>query len=226
MKIVVYTAITKGYDSLKEVVGSWTAHVTFVAFLEEVQPSNGWIIRSLPSFSPDPCRNAKHPKILPHVHFPDTDYSIWVDGSIEIVSLLPPIGLISQALCNADIAVFKHRRRSCIYDEADACIQANKDNHDVIKTQVNAYRLAGYPPNNGLGECSVIIRRHTDAARKFNEAWYQEICTYSRRDQLSFDYTAWRTGIPYGLATGTIARNEHFRRGRHTKHCEERIYPV
>jgi hypothetical protein len=53
----------------------------------------------------------------------------------------------------------------------------------------------------------VILRRHTDAIRHLNEAWWNEIVRGSRRDQLSFNYVAWKLGLryatfPLSLATG------------------------
>ena len=53
----------------------------------------------------------------------------------------------------------------------------------------------------------MILRRHTDAIRRLNEAWWNEIVRGSRRDQLSFNYVAWKLGLSYAtfplsLATG------------------------
>jgi hypothetical protein len=41
------------------------------------------------------------------------------------------------------------------------------------------------------------LRRHTQAVRAFNEAWWTEIVRGSWRDQLSFDYISWKLGISY-----------------------------
>jgi hypothetical protein len=42
--------------------------------------------------------------------------------------------------------------------------------------------------NAGLSECCLHLPRHTDAIKEFNEAWWEEICRCSVRDQISFDY--------------------------------------
>jgi hypothetical protein len=215
MKIVVYTAITGLYDFLKPVPRHWETEARFEAFLDESQASNGWVSKSLPNHCSDPCRRAKLPKVMPHLFFPDVDYSIWIDGSVEIISPFGVMGLLQSALARNDIALFRHRRRKCIYEEAEVCIEKAKDDPKLIKNQVQLYRQEGYPLNNGLAECTIILRRHTPAIQAFNLAWYHEICTHSRRDQLSFNYVAWRLGLQYGLLDGTIASNAHFRRGQH-----------
>lgn len=214
MKIVVYSAVTGQYDFLRPAPASWKVDAQFLAFLDSPQPAEGWTVQPLAASNADPCRNAKAPKVLPHLFF-DAEYSIWIDGSIQITSSMPITAYIKEALTNADIALFRHRRRNCIYEEAKACVERSKDDPARIKNQVEHYRRAGYPRNNGLAECTVIVRRHTPAVQAFNAAWFQEIQAHSRRDQLSFDYVAWRLGVRYSRLEGTIAANPHFRRFQH-----------
>jgi len=44
---------------------------------------------------------------------------------------------------------------------------------------------------------SFIIRRNTPNTKRFNETWWNEVKENSRRDQLSFTYTSWKTGIKF-----------------------------
>ena len=59
------------------------------------------------------------------------------------------------------------------------------------------YASEGFPRGAGLAEACVILRRHTAAVEAFGEAWWHEIRTGSHRDQLSFDYVAWKLGMRY-----------------------------
>lgn len=129
-----------------------------------------------------PRMNAKIFKILPHLFMKD-EYSVWVDGNIypkkteeEYVSLLG----------DNDIAVLKHPERDCVYEEAGFCKIKGKDTAEHIDPQVQRYRQAGYPANNGLYACGFIIRRHTEEMKRLCERWWAEICTGSSRDQISF----------------------------------------
>ncbi len=216
-KIVVYTAITHGYDVLKPPPESWRGEAEFVAFLDTPAQVPGWTYRPIYRRFKDPCRNAKIHKILPHEYFPDAEYSLWIDGTITIKSKLPLRQWAKRFLAHHDLALFKHRYRDCIYEEAAACLALKLDRPELIHRQMQRYFKEGYPAKNGLAECMVLFRRHTRKMRLFNEAWYREIHTGSRRDQLSFNYVAHKLGFHYQYLPGLIWDNPHFNRARHAK---------
>lgn len=212
---VVYTAITSGYDILKVPPIEAADGSRFVAFLQERQPSQLWEIRQAHTGFSDPCRNAKIHKILPHLFFPEAQYSLWIDGSVRIKIHSPLAVLAESFLREHDLAVFRHRIRRCIYQEARACIRWRKDTAKTIREQVTQYWREGFPPNFGLAECTVLLRRHSDKMKEFNEHWWNEIQNHSRRDQLSFNYVAWKLKFRYQHLPGTIAKNPFFRTERH-----------
>lgn len=108
------------------------------------------------------------------------------------------------------LAVAKHPWRDCVYDEVKAVVQARKE------TGKNAFRLAaflksaGYPANNGLAATTVLIRRHTEEMRQFNDLWWSMIRQYSWRDQLTFDYVSWKLGIQYQVLPWDLATSPHW----------------
>jgi hypothetical protein len=124
---------------------------------------------------------------------------------------LPLNGWIDEYLGENDLAVCKHWLRDCVYQEGFTCLKWGWDSSKLIKRQMQKYHDDGYPAHNGLAECTVILRRHTKAVQKFNEAWYREITVGSRRDQLSFNYVAHKLGFKYSHLPGTIHNNPHFR---------------
>jgi len=214
--IVVYTAVSQGYDVLKKPLRLWQREADFVAFLDNPQPGSGWEYRPIYRRFRDPCRNAKVHKVLPHRYFPDAEYSLWVDGSVAMTSTLPLANWIEHYLGRHDLAVYRHPRRQCIYEEAAHCLTHKLDRRTVIDRQMQQYFLAGYPPHNGLAECTIILRRHTKKVQEFNEAWYAEIAAHSRRDQLSFNYVARKVGLKFTYLLGEINNNPHFKRHSHT----------
>lgn len=196
-KIVVYTAIAGNYDTLKEPPGRLFKEADFVAFCDFTPTATAWQIRKVCAEFADPCRNAKIHKILPHVFFPEATYSLWIDGSVKINRAFPIRRWIEECLGQHDLAVFKHPQRRCLYEEGEACIRLAKDDPATIRNQMALYRDENYPLNNGLVESTIILRRHTEAVRRLNEAWFQEIKSNSRRDQLSFNYVAHQAGFQF-----------------------------
>jgi len=215
-KIIVYTAITNGYDTLKPVPASWRGQCEFVAFTEQTANAMGWSIRTPCADFSDPVRNARDHKIMAHKWLGDNIYSIWVDGSVFVKATCSPQALIDQCLAKNDLAVHKHHTRCCVYDEAIACLKAGKDRPDVIGTQMRRYRAEGYPVKNGLVETMVLIRRHTKRVAGFCEAWCHEINNGSRRDQLSFNYVARKMSFPYYVFPETISNSPNFVWSRHS----------
>ncbi|HVU37313.1 MAG TPA: glycosyltransferase domain-containing protein [Opitutales bacterium] len=208
---VVYTAITNDYDQLNAPNKSWSQQAKFVAFLDQDQNVPGWQVRPIYRRFRDPCRNAKIHKVLSHVYFPKANYSIWVDGSVQIISTESFARFAEEQLRAHDLAVFKHRNRTCAYQEAKACLYERRDAFKIIDAQMKKYFRDGYPLNNGLAECMVLLRRHTPQIMRFNEKWYAQINAYSRRDQLSFNYVAHKLGVKIKYFEGDISNNLHFR---------------
>ncbi len=211
---VCYTAITGGKDLLKETQN--TTGAKFVAFVDRPIPSTTWELRDAHTEFSDPNRNAKIHKVNPHVYFPEAEYSLWVDGTIEVVD--PMDLLIERYLEDADIALFKHYERNCAYSEAMVCGAMGLDDQEVMSKQMARYYMQEqYPIDNGLAECTIILRRHTPKIQKLNEMWWAEIQKGSRRDQLSFNYCCWKLGIEYNEMEGTVYQNSHFLYTRHLK---------
>ena len=216
--IVVYTAISNGYDNLKE-QPQYDGNAEYVAFLDKHEIENKfWKFKKIHNEFSDPNRNAKSHKILPHRYFPDKKYSLWIDGSIKIQSPFSINRIAEIYLADADLALFEHHERNCIYKEAEVCMHRKLDDSKIIMKQINKYRSEGYPSNYGLGECTVLLRRHTPEIIKFNEMWWKEICEGSRRDQLSFNYVLKKCGIKINYFPGDIKWDNYlFQRHQHAK---------
>lgn len=214
MEKVVFTAITGSKDLLKddqEVRGA-----KFVAFLENSQESPTWAVEKAEMDSPDPNRCAKKYKVLPHKYFPHAEYSLWIDGS---TTLLTPLDeLIDLYLKDHDMALHKHYMRDCAYEEALVCGRLKLDDIELMSKQMAKYFIREkYPLHNGLAECTIILRRHTPQVQAFNELWWKEIQEGSRRDQLSFNYACWKTGLKYKEMANTVYNSPHFKVEKHLK---------
>ena len=155
---MIYTAITGGKDKPRTDIKVFKAYNRFK----------------------DPVMNAKIYKVLSHLYDKDK-YSIWIDGNL---TLKKPFKDYIKLLGNSDIAVFENPYRNCLFQEINECIRLELDNISTLRQHKQRYQ--GFPENNGLGACFLIIRRHTEQIKQLNEKWWSEICSGSRRDQISF----------------------------------------
>ena len=161
----------------------------------------------------DPNRRAKWFKLHPHKLFPDFKYSIWIDGNVTVVGNVNKL-ITENIIKGGNLwAVFPHRSRTCIFEEAAVCARLNKDDPQLMFRQVAHYLVnKKYPRNNGLTENTIIIRAHNNQdVIELNELWWQEILTWSKRDQLSFNYCCWQLGFNYGKLKGSIYKNQYFK---------------
>jgi len=212
--ITVYTCVTGRYDDLVwplEAQAVNDPQVRYIFFVDnvpeghiwEMAKARGWQFQELAWKHEDPTRSARFHKINPDLVLPeDTEISIWIDGSQQFKDTIHPRRLATKATEKVSIATFRHPLRRCVYEEAKACVQREKDDPEVIRSQMARYREQLYPRNNGMVETACVIRRHDKLATRFCEAWWHEISTGSRRDQLSFNFVHWRLGIPYGTIPG------------------------
>jgi hypothetical protein len=194
MKIIVYTCIVEGYDDLLEPACD-DPGIDYVCISDRpVRPGSLW--RHIPisiRFSNSAATN-RYVKMHPHVYFPNTEISIYVDGNIRIVS--SPFKLAQDAMSHASIAMYQHFSRNCIYDEAEECSALGYDWCWRIKAQMNRYRLDGFIVGKGLFEGNVIIRRHNQPEIiRLMESWWNEYINYVRRDQLSLTYFVWKISV-------------------------------
>lgn len=222
MRIVVYTAIFGGYDELVDDQFQMDG-VDYICFTDGDIESKTWEVVNCTPIYNDPNRNAKKYKVLPHRYLKDYDYSVWIDGNILVVDD------IRDLVKNHKYQVFDHNQtlldpRDCIYKEHDAIMRLGKqnggnykDNPALMYNQVKRYLDEGYPHNNRLATNPIIFRHHHDSqVIKVMEDWWTEIKYGSRRDQLSFDYVAWKNKFEYRFLEGDSRKNKHFvQTGKH-----------
>jgi hypothetical protein len=124
--------------------------------------------------------------------------------------------LVQLYLSDCDLALFEHSERHCIFEEANVCINRRLDNPEIIRKQINRYHQEGYPANAGLGECTILLRRHTPEIIEFNECWWQEILNGSKRDQISFQYVINKLQLKHRYFPGHLrCTNKLFKRHFH-----------
>lgn len=190
MSISVVTSITGGKDTLIETHKRGDAK--FIAFTDTPIKSHVWDVKPAYDKFTDPRRNSRIHKILIH-QYVDTEYSIWVDGNIELIK--SPEEIVDYFLKDHDIATFQHEADDCVYDEAKVCAKRKLDDPETIIAQVKKYEDEGYAKHKGLYVGNFIVRRHTPKVEAFNNAWWSEYCRHSVRDQISLPYCLDKVGL-------------------------------
>jgi len=222
-KIVVYTCITGNYDSIKEPLYVNDKIDYYIITDMNVPSDSVWKKIDINSIKTLQEYNAadknRFVKFFPNVIFPQYDYSIYIDGVIQIVADLEPI---VEDMGKCLLGVHRHNARNCIYDEAKAIIYAKRAPKDKVLEQTTRYKNEGYPQNNGLYENTILIRKHNDiSCINLMKAWWEEYMISCKRDQLSLPYIIWKNKFNYKdiyIIGNNLDKNPRFKRTyKHSK---------
>jgi len=194
-KLVVYSAIFADYDLPKDhyrIPGA-----DYVMFSDHPFSSNLWDVRSVPCLPElSPQKTNRFYKINPHIFFPEYEYSLYIDGNWQMLKdlfnlLVAYLG--DAVICNPHNA--KSHKKD-LYAEARQCIKLSKAPVNLIRAQVEHYEKAGIPRNFGLWGCQFMLRRHnTVDCKKLMETWWDEVKSWTARDQISYPFAVYLTGV-------------------------------
>lgn len=126
----------------------------------------------------------------------DYDICLYLDAKFTIKCNINDF--INEYL-KKDLAVMKHNKRKCAYDEGHFCIKIGKDKKRTILNQLNYYKTEGFPEEFGLYAPGIMIKRNTKEVNRFMKLWYNEVEKYSYRDIISFSYVLWKNPIELNL---------------------------
>lgn len=221
--VLIFTATFGGYDVLDEPEG--LDGVRYICYTDLPQKTEGWeyiivgdgylaeeaerrrdalAYRWYYGFQDlSPVMAARRVKVLAHLALPrETEISLWHDGNLRLRG--DPRVMAESFLKNHDLALFGHPTRDCIYKEAAACLSEGKGDPGRIWDQVEDYKKQGYPPNRGLVETGVILRRHTNIIKELEREWWSEVVVGSTRDQISLPFVLWKWSVDFALMPGAV----------------------
>lgn len=194
-KIAVYTSIFGGYDALLEPMYV-SENCDYYAITDlDIPEGSVWKkldLSHVDGFDEmDGYHKSKYCKLHPHVLFPEHDYSIWVDGNVQIVGDLYP--LVDRMDDSHVMETFENPIHNCIYTEKNFLIYMDAVNTGTINNQIGVYQKAGFPKKFGMREFTIIVRKHHDEELKsLMGQWWEHCNTYSMRDQISMPYILWK----------------------------------
>lgn len=213
-KIAIYTSVFGGYDNLLEPLFVPDNCDFFVITDIEIDKNSKWKkLDILPEMKGmNNVEKNRYVKINPHKVFKDYDYSIYIDGNIQVVSDLTEY---VNRLNDIGIATHLHHQRTCVYDELIAIEKSKKDTIENIKKHKALLIKTNMPKNYGLLQCNVIVREHHNPkCIHIMEEWWNEFLNYSKRDQISLPHVLYSNNISVeeiGVLGTNIYRNSSFR---------------
>ena len=190
--------------------------------------SDVWDVRLVKPLYNDGARDAKRYKLKPHIFLKEYNVSVWHDIEVKITKDIN--SLVDTMLSDSNLAILNHELcgrtvsgnlnvRKCVYEEArfiqwlgdNNPKKKYKDNMNIIHNQVNRYREEGYPENNGLARTTVMFMKHNeDDVKQQMNTWWEEMKYGSRRDQISFNYSAWKNKFNFNYIQEDIDDNPYF----------------
>jgi len=188
--MIVYTVIFDDYDSLKE-PRYVDPNCKYICYSNTPKESDVWEYKYADLKS---VKDQRRLKILGYQDF-DDNVSLYIDASIEIKA---SVNTFAEQWYE-DLTMLQHRGRDCIYQEAKAVVDMAKDSSMTVQVQMMNYKRQNFPEHEGMIQSGMIIRRRNKQLDTFCNLWWREVSRFSKRDQLSFNYVAWKLGKDYGV---------------------------
>lgn len=210
---LIYTAITAGYDSPRPLHVAREDGVSYWMFASN--QAKGWDAHILPpGISSNPQRRAREIKVFAPVLWPQFDWYLWMDGTMQLrAPVLPWIEKLLEA--GVEMAAFRHNEWSCAYREVAACIERKKDTTDNLSNAAVLLAKHGHPRNYGQIATGFLWRAGTDNVRSHAFEWWGQMKVTTMRDQCTVMNAARRVGLEVEFLPGLHTKNKlvHYRRG-------------
>ena len=192
-KIAVYSCIVGKYDDVIEPI-IVEDNVDYYMFTDlDVPKDSAWKkvdVTQMDEYNSFSAMDLNRKiKMLPFEYLQDYDYTIYVDGNMQIVSYLTPY---IKCMKSRALGLHSHRRRDCVYDEIKAICLLNKANKKKLKKQKMDYSKKGFPKKYGLFENGIIVCDNSDIeTRNLLNDWWKEYKKYGTRDQICLPFVMW-----------------------------------
>jgi hypothetical protein len=205
MKIAVYTARIGKTDRLRE-PSYVTPGVGYYCASDQPVESKVWR-RIEVEPGDDSAMTARLWKLKIH-EVARADFTVWQDCRFSL-EIDPAI--FAPLLMRHDLLVMPHPWCPSLRDEAQEIGNRGLVNADLLEEQLDTYREAGFAvdqhPHSSTG---LLVRRSDRRTMRFNNRWVEEVERWGHsRDQMSFDFVAWKNGMRVGYLQGGYRANPY-----------------
>lgn len=208
-KFVVYTVLTGDVHELVDPFPANCHGFDRICFTDDRGlNSSAWDVVTFRDHALEAGHEARRPKLLPHRYLAGYEWSLYVDNGLKF--RIDPLKIWETYRGTGDFVGFRHPWRDCAYAEAEEVIRQGIDKECRVREQTDHYRRHGFPERNGLIAGTMLLRRHhAEPVVSVDEEWFDHVLRFSRRDQLSFNFVAWRQGFAYQTFQGELNNNPY-----------------
>ena len=206
-KIVAYTCITGGYDSLQSPACVDPAF-EYIVFSPRKIDCHPWQWRPLQNVEANDTLTARWHKLNPHLLFPESDYSLWLDGNLALRDGAVYEIVKAKITDGIKYAAIPHPAGGDAYDEALRILHTDKESLGRLARVSSFLKRSGFPRGESLFETNVLLRRHNDPAVLESDAlWWKMLSEFTVRDQMTHSYCLYKTAVrpvsllPEGFST-------------------------
>ncbi|MGI9535718.1 MAG: hypothetical protein ACR2PB_01510 [Desulfocapsaceae bacterium] len=217
---LLYTVVTGGYDQLNEIPAGLTSSEgwDFICVTDNPKlSSETWEIKLAANDDGlDSVRLSRLYKIQNNLVDSAYDISIYIDANIRIRGNLDCF--LTQALpSDRNLGLLFHPFHCSLEQEVELCIRTGRDDPELLEKQYASYTQIEkfgdpYPHINAR----LLIRRQGDQQiQHLMETWFSQLTLWSRRDQVSFNYSLSQNPqvspcyIPYWLFRNHFKKLDH-----------------
>lgn len=208
-RIAVYTVVFGNYDTILEpYCHPDNIDYYFITDQEVDMGETSWKRMDISAFEPklkglSNTEKNRFFKMNPFDIFPEYQFSIYIDGNIQVITDLTEY-IYRVGSCG--FAAHMHSSRDCVYEESKAIVFAKKETQRNMDRHIKYLKINNFPEHYGMLECNVLVRRNNPICKKLMEEWWTEFLTYSKRDQISIPYVLYKNGIKID-DVGTLGNN-------------------
>jgi hypothetical protein len=207
---LIYTANFGGYDTPRA-IECCEKGIDYMMFSDGLHHVEGWSnVRVYDRImEATPLVMARRRKVMIPETFPDYDWYLWLDATMQIKQPIMP--LVEKLLASPhDFAAFKHNEWFCSYEEIRACMRRKKDTVPNLKKARALLDEQKLPLNFGQAATGVLWRRNTEAVREHALAWWLDMQATTMRDQATFMLNLWSKKIYLEWIPGLHTKNKWF----------------
>jgi hypothetical protein len=202
---VLFSANFGGYDVVRPVLRPGRTF-SWVLFSDALKEPKGWDLVRVKRRFVNGARENRSYKLQPHKYF-DDDLIIYMDSSMSL--LVEPEDLVDwwvDRCGDADLYAIRHPLNHTLVDEVRWLKGKGNVSGEVLDGMVTRYLSVGVPDDSvGIEARLMIIRR---SAVPLFDVWWPEVRDFVHRDQVSFHYAKFVSGVKVATVTMPEVRSK------------------
>ena len=226
-KKCVYTAITGDYDNMPLVVKpkpGWD----YILFTDNDNLTSDNIWRVVHINTPvsytvlSRVLLARKIKLNPFPALSQYDTILWIDARIDIMG-----DIDMYASSEHDLKIQKHPFNKIMSDEIKHIAELGLESHATLNTVTSRHADDGYAYTDPMVTSWILLFKNNEAIKYFFSVWWGEmVTTGTHRDQLSCNYSLFKTGLDHEVISYDFSDGVFSRRTRKSPRINTNVKPA